>query len=126
MEARHSNRFRVSVNTGARSLVRFYLLYEELLARHRGVYQYLVHITPHQRLGHFSLAVSITEQRNITHIAVPPLRRQKEGPGAGGSLEGAEIIMSPTHPGKVTVNYNPDIHTLQRQLKLGKHPLQVL
>eukprot|EP00092_Neocalanus_flemingeri_P002183 GFUD01002323.1.p1 GENE.GFUD01002323.1~~GFUD01002323.1.p1 ORF type:complete len:676 (-),score=217.81 GFUD01002323.1:157-2109(-) len=124
VEARHSNRFRVSVNTGARSLVRFYLLYEELLGRRGGLYQYLVNINPHQKLSHFSLGVSITEQRNITHIAVPELRRQEVEQNAEGSLEGADIIMSPTNPGKVTVNYNPNVKKLQHQLKSGKHPLQ--
>lgn len=129
MEARHSNRFRVSVNTGANSLVKFYLLYEELLERRGGLYQYLVNINPHQKLSHFSLGVSITEQKNITYIAVPKLRRHAEvEQNADGSLEGADIIMSPTNPGKVTVNYNPDVKKLQHQLKSGtgkKHPLQV-
>ena len=125
MEARHSNRFRVSVNTGARSLVRFYLLYEELLARRGGQYQYLVNISPHTKLSHFSIGVSITEQRNITHIAIPKLRRQEVGENADGSLEEADILMSPTNPGKVTVSYNPNVRKLQHKLKAGKHPLQV-
>ena len=125
MEARHSNRFRVSVNTGPRSLVRFYLLYEELLQRRGGLYQYLVNISPHTKLSHFSLGVSITEQRNITYIAVPKLRRHEVGHNAEGSLDGADIIMSPTNPGKVTVSYNPNVKKLQHKLKSGKHPLQV-
>merc|ERR1719474_758148 len=124
VEARHSNRFRVSVNTGARSLVRFYLLYEELLARRGGQYQYLVNISPHTKLSHFSIGVSITEQRNITHIAVPKLRRQEVGENAEGSLEEATILMSPTNPGKVTVSYNPNVRKFQHKLKAGKHPLQ--
>jgi len=124
VEARHSNRFRVSVNTGANSLVRFYLLYEELLARRGGLYQYLVNINPHQKLSHFSLGVSITEQRNITHITVPELRRHDMEQNADGSLEDADISMSPTDPGKVTVNYNPNVKKLQQKLKSGKHPLQ--
>ena len=125
MEARHSNRFRVSVNTEARILVKFYLLYEELLARKGGLYQYFVNISPHTKLSHFSIGVSITEQRNITHIAVPKLRRQEVGENADGSLEEADILMSPTNPGKVTVSYNPNIGKLQDKLKDGKHPLQV-
>ena len=125
MEARHSNRFRVSVNTEARSLVRFYLLYEELLARKGGLYQYFVNISPHTKLSHFSIGVSITEQRNITHIAVPKLRRQEVGENADGSLEEAEILKSPTNPGKVTVSYNANIRKPQHKLKDGKHPLQV-
>ena len=38
VEARHSNRFKVSVNTEAETLVQFYLVYEELLSRHVGQY----------------------------------------------------------------------------------------
>ena len=106
--------------------MRFFLLYEELLARRGGLYQYLVNISPHTKLSHFSIGVSITEQRNITHIAVPKLRRHEVEDNADGSLEGAEIIMSPTNQGKVTVSYNPNIKKLQHKLKSGKHPLQVL
>ena len=106
--------------------MRFYLLYEELLARRGGLYQYLVNISPHTKLSHFSIGVSITEQRNITYIAVPKLRRHEVEDNADGSLEGAEMIMSPTNPGKVTVSYNPNVKKLQHKLKSGKHPLQVL
>ena len=35
-------RFKVSVNTEAETSVMFYLVYEELLARHSGIYQYTV------------------------------------------------------------------------------------
>jgi len=124
VEARHSNRFKVSVNTGARSKVRFHLLYEELLQRRRGLYQYLVNINPHVKLSHFSLGMSITEQRNITYIATPPLKRHMGEKNADGTLDGANILMSPTDPGKVTVSYNPDLKKLQHKLKEGKHPLQ--
>ena len=37
-------RFKVSVNTEAETSVMFYLVYEELLARHSGIYQYTVTI----------------------------------------------------------------------------------
>ena len=48
------------------------------------------------------------------------------GHNAEGSLDGADIIMSPTNPGKVTVSYNPNVKRLQHKLKSGKHPLQVM
>ena len=44
VEARHSNIFRVSVNTAGRTSVRFYLVYEELLVRTAGRYSYTLNI----------------------------------------------------------------------------------
>ena len=35
-------------------------------------------------------------------------------------------MMSPTDPGKVTVNYKPDIKQLEQDLRKEKHPLQLL
>ena len=61
----------------------------------------------------------------ITYIAVPKLRRHEVGHNVEGSLHGADIIMSPTNPGKVTVSYSPNVKKLQHKLKSGKHPLQV-
>ena len=128
MEARHSNRFRVSVSTEPHSVVMFYLMYEELLARKGGHYEYLVNISPMTRLKHFSVGVTITEQLNITMIAVPRLKtiQVEDRDSVGGTLEGAEIMMSPTTPGKVTVSYNPNIKKLQHRLRSVKHPLQVI
>ena len=54
-----------------------------------------------QKLAKFHLGVSLTEQRRLTHLAVPGLRRHREGQPGGGQLKGAEIVMSPTHPGQV-------------------------
>ena len=33
-----------------------------------------------------------------------------------GNLDNANIIISPTHTGKVTVNYSPDVEKLQQKL----------
>ena len=41
-------------------------------------------------------------------------------------VAGAEILMSPTNPGKVTVNYQPDIKELEHDLRQEKHPLQLV
>merc|ERR1719357_1965795 len=68
--------------------------------------------------------MSITEQRNITYIATLPLKRHMGEKNADGTLDGANIMMSPTDPGKVTLSYNPDLKKLQHKLKEGKHPLQ--
>ena len=58
VSARHSNQFRVSVNTEARSRVTFYLLYEELLQRKRGIYEHVINLTPRQKLKAFGIDVS--------------------------------------------------------------------
>jgi len=126
--ARHSNRFRVSVNTSPHSIVTFYLLYEELLGRRGGVYEYTVNISPHQRLASFNLGVAITEQRNFTRLEVPGLRRQMEqGEGSEEEkLKGASIILSPTNPGQATITYSPEPSWLEQQLKEGNQPLQFI
>ena len=59
VSARHSNQFRVSVNTEARSRVTFYLLYEELLQRKRGIYEHVINLTPRQKLKAFGIDVKI-------------------------------------------------------------------
>jgi len=57
ISARHSNQFRVSVNTEAKSRVTFYLLYEELLQRKRGIYEHVINLTPRQKLKDFGIDV---------------------------------------------------------------------
>ena len=42
------------------------------------------------------------------------------------AVAGVDIKMSPTNPGKATVTYQPNIHSLQQDLRREKHPLQVL
>ena len=58
ISARHSNHFRVSVNTEAKSTVIFHLLYEELLQRKQGMYDHAINLTPRQKLKHFAIDVS--------------------------------------------------------------------
>ena len=58
ISARHSNHFRVSVNTEAKSTVVFHLLYEELLQRKQGMYDHAINLTPRQKLKEFSIDVS--------------------------------------------------------------------
>ena len=103
-----------------------------------GKYEYTVNIMPHLKLSSYSLGVSITETNNITSIDVRRLSFRKEmaeggnatedavGDEAEGELAGAEILMSPTNPGKVTVNYQPDIKALEQDLRREKHPLQLV
>ena len=108
------------------------------MARVSGRYQYTVNIMPHLKLSSYSVGVSITETTNITSIDVKRLSFRKEtteggdateeagGDEAEGELAGAEILMSPTNPGKVTVNYQPDIKALEQDLRREKHPLQLV
>ena len=126
-------RFKVSVNTEAETSVQFYLVYEELLGRHSGTYQYTVNITPQLRLASYSVGVSITETSQISHIDVKRLsfRRKEDSKeadvgGESGEVPGAEIMMSPTDPGKVTITYNPDVRRLQTELRHQNHPLQLI
>ena len=57
ISARHSNHFRVSVNTEAHASVTFYLLYEELLQRRAGIYEHVINLTPRQKLKDFAIEV---------------------------------------------------------------------
>ena len=123
----------MSVNTEAETSVQFYLVYEELLGRHSGTYQYTVNITPQLRLASYSVGVSITETSQISHIDVKRLsfRRKEDSKeadvgGESGEVPGAEIMMSPTDPGKVTITYNPDVRRLQTELRHQNHPLQLI
>ena len=47
----------MSVNTEAKSRVTFYLLYEELLQRKRGIYEHVINLTPRQKLKDFGIDV---------------------------------------------------------------------
>ena len=57
ISARHSNQFRVSVNTQAKSAVTFFLLFEELLQRKKGIYEHIINLTPRQKLKDFGIDV---------------------------------------------------------------------
>ena len=57
ISARHSNHFRVSVNTAPQESVVFFLLYEELLQRKNGIYEHVVNLTPRQKLKAFDIEV---------------------------------------------------------------------
>ncbi len=68
ISARHSNHFRVSVNTEARSVVVFFLLYEELLQRRSGSYEHVINLTPRQRLKDFEIEVTNESAANLPYI----------------------------------------------------------
>ena len=103
------------------------------MARVSGKYEYTVNIMPHLKLSSYSVGVSITETSQISHIDVKRLsfRRKEDSKeadvgGESGEVPGAEIMMSPTDPGKVTITYNPDVRRLQTELRHQNHPLQLI
>jgi len=121
--ARHSNRFKVSANTEPGSTVRFYLLYEELLRRKGGIYNYIINISPHQKLSNYTIDVNIVEQNNISRIHVPELKRHfMGGDEEAGELQDSAILLSPSEGGKARVTYRPNLDKLQAQIK--ESPLQ--
>ena len=82
---------------------------------------------PQLRLASYSVGVSITETTEISQIGVRRLSfKQGASDDSEETVEGAEIMMSPTDPGKVTITYNPDVRRLQTELRTEKHPLQLL
>ena len=109
-----------------------------------------MNILPQLRLASYSVGVSITETTEISQIGVRRLSF-KQGASEDGeeTVEGADIMMSPTDPGKVTIitiiithyyyyhynvtvslqvtiTYNPDVRRLQTELRTEKHPLQLI
>ena len=82
---------------------------------------------PQLRLASYSVGVSITETTEISQIGVRRLSfKQGASDDSEETVEGAEIMMSPTDPGKVTITYNPDVRRLQTELRTEKHPLQLI
>jgi len=125
MSARHSNKFKVSVNTPAKGTVRFYLLYEELLRRKNGFYSYIINISPHQKLSDYRIEVNILEEANITRLTVPSLRNHlisDNKPQQTEQLKHSSILLSPSESGSAKVTYTPNIKHLQDKVKEG--PLQ--
>ncbi|XP_040572273.1 inter-alpha-trypsin inhibitor heavy chain H3 [Lepeophtheirus salmonis] len=121
VSARHSNNFHVSVNTEANSKITFYLLYEELLHRKQGFYHHVVNITPRQKLGSFSITMRIMEQRKITMIEVPKLR--KYDINIQENIIENETEIERISPREVRVYYKPQLSSLQSLLK-SRHALQ--
>lgn len=56
---RHSNTFTVSVNVAAGSAVNFTLVYQELLQRKHGMYEYEINVKPGQAVEDFLIEVYI-------------------------------------------------------------------
>ena len=87
-------------------------------------------------MSSYGVGVTITELSPITHIDVKRLsltpsrdadtEEHDDMIDTDDAVAGVDIKMSPTNPGKATVTYQPNIHSLQQDLRREKHPLQVL
>ena len=94
---------------------------------HYHYHHYQVNIMPQLRLASYSVGVSITETMEISQIGARRLSfKQGASDDSEETVEGAEIMMSPTDPGKVTISYNPDVRRLQTEPRTEKHPLQLI
>ncbi|XP_055892340.1 inter-alpha-trypsin inhibitor heavy chain H3-like isoform X6 [Biomphalaria glabrata] len=71
---RHSNTFTVSVNVAAGSAVNFTLVYQELLQRKHGMYEYEINVKPGQAVEDFLIEVYIQETSKLKFVKTPALR----------------------------------------------------
>lgn len=67
--------------------------------------------------------MQIKENRPITDLSVPGLKRHKITIGNATELENAHILKDPSHPGSARISYRPDLASLQKMLK-SHHALQ--
>ena len=72
------NSFLLSVNIAAGSRVVYTLIYDELLARRRSLYQHVINIDPRQTVSDLQVKVNILESRPITVLQVPDVREMHE------------------------------------------------
>lgn len=68
----------LTVNIAAGSRVVFTLIYDELLARRRSLYQHIISIDPGQTVSDLQVKVNILESRPITVLQVPLVRNMHE------------------------------------------------
>ena len=87
----------------------------------------VMHLRPNQQYifpPHYSstiLQIQIKENRPITKLEVPGLRRQ--GVTIQNTTDGAHILRDPSHPGSARISYRPPLASLQKLLK-SHHALQ--
>ncbi|XP_044751424.1 inter-alpha-trypsin inhibitor heavy chain H4-like [Coccinella septempunctata] len=78
VNARDSNKFTVSVNIMPESKATFYLTYEELLIRQKGLYDIIVNLHPGQPVKDMEVQVNINETRSLTSVTTPSIRSGNE------------------------------------------------
>ncbi|XP_062842242.1 inter-alpha-trypsin inhibitor heavy chain H3a [Trichomycterus rosablanca] len=65
---RKMEKFSVSVNIAANSTVTFTLTYEELLQRHRSMYEIMIRVKPKQLVQHFEIVADVFEPQGIAFL----------------------------------------------------------
>ncbi|XP_045472691.1 inter-alpha-trypsin inhibitor heavy chain H4-like isoform X2 [Harmonia axyridis] len=78
INARDSNKFTVSINIMPESKAIFYLTYEELLSRQKGLYDIVINLRPGQPVDEMEAQVNINETRPLTTVITPSLRSGNE------------------------------------------------
>ncbi|XP_059170358.1 inter-alpha-trypsin inhibitor heavy chain H3-like isoform X2 [Physella acuta] len=108
---RHSNLFDVSVNIAAGSAVNFTLTYQERLMRKLGVYEHEIYMNPRQPVQDFSVEVYIQENRKLTFVKTPALRKDSLVNEATNDINDQNVLAvvdQPT-PESAYIVYKPSI-----------------
>ncbi|XP_067651898.1 inter-alpha-trypsin inhibitor heavy chain H3-like isoform X3 [Haliotis asinina] len=110
--ARHSNKFDVSVNLKPGSSVTFNLTYQQVLPRHKGMYEQRIHLNPGQLVPEVKVEVFIEDSRVITTA-------ETEFPDEENSSVMREMTVSTTSPSPKSryIVFKP---SLDQQKGLGK------
>ncbi|GFO43282.1 inter-alpha-trypsin inhibitor heavy chain h3 [Plakobranchus ocellatus] len=109
---RNADLFEVSVNVPAGSAATFTLIYQEMLRRRRGFYEYKIHVNPGQSVPDFFIEVKILENRPLTFVRVPELRTDDLITNCLDETDEENInelaIVKRTGPETATVLYRPN------------------
>ncbi|XP_017779407.1 PREDICTED: inter alpha-trypsin inhibitor, heavy chain 4-like [Nicrophorus vespilloides] len=114
VSARDSNLFCVNINVEAESKAVFYLTYEELLERKKGVYELVININPKQLVKKLNVEVSIDESVPITIVKTPPIRSGNKIVKENEKLDARAVIERPGL-GKAVIKFKPD-YEKQKQI----------
>ncbi|KAK3101322.1 hypothetical protein FSP39_002680 [Pinctada imbricata] len=110
---RDTNRFLVSIHVAALSEVTFTLHYNELLQRRRGTYEHTIYINPGQVVNNLLVEVTIQEFKPITHLHVPPLRKDILYNFQNNIWNTYAIVQRPSST-SAYIRYNPSVADQQR------------
>ncbi|XP_040103114.1 inter-alpha-trypsin inhibitor heavy chain H4 isoform X4 [Oryx dammah] len=102
---RKTERFQVSVSVAPAAKVTFELVYEELLARHLGVYELLLKVRPQQLVKHLQMDIHMFEPQGISFL---------ETESTFMTNELAEALTTSQNKTKAHVRFKP---TLSQQQK---------
>uniref|UniRef100_A0A250Y668 Inter-alpha-trypsin inhibitor heavy chain H5 n=2 Tax=Castor canadensis TaxID=51338 RepID=A0A250Y668_CASCN len=83
-EEQETDTFRASLVIPSKDKAAFFLSYEELLQRRRGMYEHTVSVRPQQLVGRLTVDVNVLEKSGITSLEVLPLHNSRQkGSGKG-------------------------------------------